>query len=70
MKADNSHTEPIILAGPCSAETEEQVLTTAHAIKNQTTATIFRAGICKPRTNHGGFEGLGLIVLSWLLHSI
>lgn len=69
MKADNLHTEPIILAGPCSAETEEQVLTTAHAIKNQTTATIFRAGVWKPRTNPGGFEGIGLIGLSWLLRA-
>lgn len=56
---------PIIIAGPCSAESEEQVLETArelsaHGIK------IFRAGIWKPRTKPGGFEGVGEIGLPWL----
>jgi chorismate mutase len=74
MKADNSHSNnnelaPLILAGPCSAESEEQVIQTARAIKQHTTATVFRAGVWKPRTNPGGFEGIGLIGLSWLLQA-
>lgn len=56
--------KPLIIAGPCSAETPQQVLDIAHAIKN--TATIFRAGIWKPRTRPGGFEGVGAIGLKWL----
>jgi len=56
---------PLIIAGPCSAETEEQVMNTArglaaHGIK------IFRAGIWKPRTKPGGFEGVGVEGLPWL----
>ncbi|HEX9979521.1 MAG TPA: bifunctional 3-deoxy-7-phosphoheptulonate synthase/chorismate mutase type II [Flavobacterium sp.] len=56
---------PLVIAGPCSAETEEQVLKTAHGIK-KTKATIYRAGIWKPRTRPGGFEGVGAIGLKWL----
>lgn len=56
---------PLIIAGPCSAETEEQVLQIAHDLKN-TDVTIFRAGIWKPRTRPGGFEGVGAIGLKWL----
>ena len=51
-------THPIVIAGPCSAETEEQVLKTAHELKD-TDTSIFRAGIWKPRTRPGGFEGVG-----------
>ncbi len=58
-------THPLVIAGPCSAETEEQVLEVAHALKNSD-VTIFRAGIWKPRTRPGGFEGLGEIGLKWL----
>ena len=49
---------PIVIAGPCSAETEEQVMETAKqlAAKGQ---KIYRAGIWKPRTKPGGFEGIG-----------
>ena len=61
--------KPLILAGPCSAETEEQLLQTAHALSSRTATTILRAGIWKPRTNPGGFEGIGLIGLSWLLRA-
>ena len=52
---------PIVIAGPCSAETEEQVMDTARqlAAKGQ---KIFRAGIWKPRTKPGGFEGIGVKV--------
>ena len=56
---------PLIIAGPCSAETEEQVLKTAHELKNSD-VSIFRAGIWKPRTRPGGFEGVGAIGLKWL----
>ncbi|MFD2908196.1 chorismate mutase [Flavobacterium ardleyense] len=56
---------PLVIAGPCSAETEDQVLKIAHELKNSD-VTIFRAGIWKPRTRPGGFEGVGEIGLKWL----
>ena len=56
---------PLVIAGPCSAESESQVLKIAHQLKN-TDATIFRAGIWKPRTRPGNFEGVGKIGLKWL----
>jgi chorismate mutase len=56
---------PLVIAGPCSAESEEQVLEIAHELKN-TDATIFRAGVWKPRTRPGSFEGNGAIALPWL----
>ena len=56
---------PLVIAGPCSAETEEQVLKIATELKDSD-ATIFRAGIWKPRTRPGGFEGVGEIGLKWL----
>ena len=56
---------PVVIAGPCSAETEEQVMETAkHLAKNG--VRIFRAGIWKPRTKPGGFEGVGSVGLTWL----
>jgi chorismate mutase len=56
---------PIIIAGPCSAETEEQTLEVARELAAQG-VKIFRAGIWKPRTKPGGFEGIGVEGLSWL----
>tara|TARA_B110000503_G_C7164261_1_gene421168 strand:+ start:427 stop:1509 length:1083 start_codon:yes stop_codon:yes gene_type:complete len=56
---------PLVIAGPCSAETEEQVLKIAHELKNSD-VSVFRAGIWKPRTRPGGFEGVGAIGLKWL----
>lgn len=56
---------PIIISGPCSAETEDQVLSTARELA-QNGIKIFRAGIWKPRTKPGGFEGIGKTGLSWL----
>lgn len=56
---------PIIIAGPCSAETEEQVITTASQLA-QNGIKIFRAGIWKPRTRPGAFEGVGSEGLPWL----
>ena len=56
---------PLVIAGPCSAETENQVLKIAHDLKD-TDVTVFRAGIWKPRTRPGMFEGVGSIGLEWL----
>lgn len=56
---------PLVIAGPCSAETEEQVLKIAHELKDSD-VSVFRAGIWKPRTRPGGFEGVGAIGLKWL----
>lgn len=59
--------KPIIIAGPCSAETEEQVMCTAKNLA-QNGIKMFRAGIWKPRTKPGGFEGVGLEGLAWMKH--
>ncbi len=56
---------PLVIAGPCSAETEEQVMATAHLLKD-TDTTFYRAGIWKPRTRPGMFEGVGIVGLPWL----
>ncbi|WP_373055495.1 chorismate mutase [Zunongwangia sp. H14] len=56
---------PLVIAGPCSAETEDQVLKIAHQLKD-TDATVLRAGIWKPRTRPGNFEGVGALGLKWL----
>ena len=56
---------PIVIAGPCSAETEEQVMATARELAKNG-VKIFRAGIWKPRTKPGGFEGVGEQGLAWL----
>jgi len=56
---------PLVIAGPCSAESEAQVLEIAHQLKN-TDASIFRAGVWKPRTRPGGFEGHGVKALPWI----
>ena len=58
-------TRPLIIAGPCSAETEEQVLTTALQLAGSG-VRIFRAGIWKPRTRPGCFEGIGALALPWM----
>ena len=56
---------PLLIAGPCSAETQEQVIETAKGIK-KVGAQILRAGIWKPRTRPGNFEGVGAIGLKWM----
>jgi chorismate mutase len=56
---------PIVIAGPCSAETEEQVLDVARGIAAQG-IKLFRSGIWKPRTKPGGFEGVGAAGFEWL----
>ncbi len=57
---------PLLIAGPCSAESEEQVIATAKAIDALGKAQVFRAGLWKPRTRPGSFEGAGMKALPWL----
>lgn len=57
---------PVIFSGPCSAETEEQVLETAMQLKEAEAVHVFRAGVWKPRTRPDSFEGVGTPGLSWL----
>lgn len=57
----------LVISGPCSAENEEQVLQTAIELKATGKVDVLRAGVWKPRTNPGGFEGAGVKGLSWLL---
>ncbi|HLV93361.1 MAG TPA: bifunctional 3-deoxy-7-phosphoheptulonate synthase/chorismate mutase type II [Aequorivita sp.] len=56
---------PFVIAGPCSAETEDQMLKIAHQLKD-TDTTVMRAGVWKPRTRPGNFEGVGALGLKWL----
>ena len=58
--------QPLIIAGPCSAETEEQVMETAREIAKLPQVAAFRCGIWKPRTRPGDFEGKGEEALTWL----
>jgi chorismate mutase len=60
-----SSRRPLIIAGPCSAETEEQLMKTAKKLADNG-INIFRAGIWKPRTKPGGFEGIGIKGLAWM----
>jgi chorismate mutase len=62
---DMNLSHPLVIAGPCSAETEDQVLGIAHELKD-TDVNYYRAGIWKPRTRPGNFEGVGAIGLKWL----
>lgn len=63
LPSDNER--PLVIAGPCSAETEEQVMTTARQLAEKGCHN-FRAGVWKPRTKPGGFEGKGEEALPWL----
>lgn len=63
LPSDNER--PIVIAGPCSAETEEQVMETAKSLAAKG-CHMFRAGVWKPRTKPGGFEGNGEIALPWI----
>lgn len=60
---------PLIISGPCSAETEEQVIETAQRLASTGKIDMLRAGIWKPRTKPGQFEGVGTKGLSWLLNA-
>jgi len=57
--------KPFLIAGPCSAETEEQVMLSAYELRNAG-VEVFRAGIWKPRTRPDSFEGVGSVGLKWL----
>ena len=57
-------TKPLIIAGPCSAESQDQLLATAKGLEDK--ANIFRAGVWKPRTRPNSFEGVGQKALEWL----
>lgn len=57
---------PLLIAGPCSAESEEQMVDTAKKLKASKRISFFRAGIWKPRTRPGMFEGVGEIGLKWM----
>ncbi len=63
---ENYKQRPLVIAGPCSAETEKQVLQTAIEIAESKKVDIFRAGLWKPRTRPGTFEGVGSVGLPWL----
>ena len=63
LPSDNER--PIVIAGPCSAETEEQVMGTARELARKG-CHMFRAGVWKPRTKPGGFEGNGEKALPWM----
>jgi chorismate mutase len=62
----NYKSRPFIISGPCSAETEEQMMETAVHLSKIPEVSLFRAGIWKPRTRPGTFEGVGIKGLKWL----
>lgn len=69
-KVQNAWTKrPLIISGPCSAETEEQVMQTARQLAATGKIDMLRAGIWKPRTRPGSFEGVGVKGLPWLLNA-
>jgi len=57
---------PLLIAGPCSLESEEQALATARLLAKDHRVFIYRGGVWKPRTRPGSFEGIGSIGLKWL----
>ena len=65
LQLPHNDNRPIVIAGPCSAETEQQVMDTAKQLADRG-CRIFRAGVWKPRTKPGGFEGNGEKALPWL----
>ena len=65
LKLPSDNERPFVMAGPCSAETEEQVMTTARQLASKGCHN-FRAGVWKPRTKPGGFEGNGEKALPWM----
>lgn len=65
LKLPSDNERPFVIAGPCSAESEEQVMTTAKQLASYG-CHMFRAGVWKPRTKPGGFEGQGETALPWL----
>jgi chorismate mutase len=69
MKLDPIRTnndKPLIISGPCSAETEEQLVDTSELLAKTGKVDVIRAGIWKPRTRPGNFEGVGSVGLEWM----
>ncbi len=66
-RANLIYKKGLVIAGPCSAESEEQLINTALELAKYKKTDVLRAGIWKPRTNPGGFEGVGVKGLPWLL---
>lgn len=66
MRDSRDNRRPLIIAGPCSAESREQLLTTALELKELECVDFLRAGVWKPRTHPDSFEGVGEIGLEWL----
>ena len=60
---------PFVIAGPCSAESEEQVMDISKQIGSNNSAQMLRAGIWKPRTRPDSFEGMGEVALPWLVNA-
>ena len=58
--------QPLLIAGPCGAESPEQLLQTARQLKELNKMSLFRAGVWKPRTRPNAFEGRGEEALKWL----
>ena len=58
--------QPFVISGPCSAESEDQIMATARGLAVVSNVKVFRAGIWKPRTRPGGFQGIGVKGLKWL----
>lgn len=65
-KLFNKKEKPLVISGPCSAESEDQVISTAVEL-SRLGVDVFRAGVWKPRTRPGGFEGRGSVALPWLM---
>lgn len=65
----NTNNQPFIIAGPCSAESRSQVLSTAQALSTIPQVKLYRAGLWKPRTRPGSFEGIGTEALTWLIEA-
>ena len=65
LNLPSDNVRPLVIAGPCSAETEEQVMNTAMQLAGKG-CHMFRAGVWKPRTKPGGFEGNGEMALPWM----
>ena len=66
IKSSEKEKTPFIISGPCSAESEEQVIATAIELAKEKRVNALRAGIWKPRTKPGGFEGAGTKGLAWM----
>ncbi|HPI71593.1 MAG TPA: 3-deoxy-7-phosphoheptulonate synthase, partial [Tenuifilaceae bacterium] len=66
---EKSFDTPLIIAGPCSAENRQQVIDTALELAKLNRVHVFRAGIWKPRSRPGSFQGAGNVALEWLMEA-